>query len=743
MIEGHEPGRRDPIGTPIDRVEALAKITGGAHYTADIAPPGAVCAVMLGSTVSAGRVRAVRTRGAEAGDGVLAVLTHLNRPRWAGRPPVPYYSDTRLPLEDDLVHFGGQCVAVAVAETVEQAAHAAERIEVDYEPPLIGADPRTERAYPPSGPYADRYPVGFRHGEAETALIRAELRLDLEYRTAHLAHAAMEPSATVASWDADSLMLWESSQAAHPHRDAVAAAFGLAPDDVRIIAPLVGGAFGGKAFLWPHTLLAALAARVVGRPVRLAITREQAFTTTGHMPATRQRIRLGTGRDGKLIALVHDSENTTSYTVDRQEPTIQAGLAPYEIPHLAATTQVRRIRLGTSTVMRAPGDTPGRFALECALDELAVRLGIDPVELRRRNHSPVHPHTRKPWSGNHLLRCYELGATAFGWSSRNPEPGSMRVGDDLIGYGMAVGVHEERHKAASARVDLCADGTVDVRVSATEIGGGTLTTMTQITASTLGVCSECVRVHGGDTLLPPAAPTFGSMTSGNTGSAVRLAAAKARDEAVRLAIGDPRSPLHGLPENAVDAREGRLVSRIEPDQSESYSGLLRRNAIDVIREHGDYAPEAAGAVPFAAASFAAHFTEVRIDTTMPRVRVVRHVGVFDCGRVLNRKTATGQARGGIIFAIGGAIMESLDPDPVSHRPLNPGFTGYHVPVNADVGEITALFTDSPDTLAHPVGAKGLGEVCAIGVAPAVANAVFHATGKRIRDLPITPDKLLR
>ncbi|ONF74376.1 xanthine dehydrogenase family protein molybdopterin-binding subunit [Amycolatopsis keratiniphila] len=739
MTTGHELDRRDPIGAEVDRIEALAKVTGRATYTGDVAPAGAAYAVMLGSTISSGRIRSLQTNEAETGDGVLAVLSHLNRPPWIARPPVPYYCDTRLPLEDDQVHFGGQCVALAIADTAEQAAEAAERVVVEYEPRRVSAG----TPHRPVGPYADRYPVEFRRGEAETALPHSDHQIDVEYRTAHLAHAAMEPSATVASWEDGKLTLIESSQAVHLHRDAVAAAFGLAPEDVRVIAPVVGGAFGGKTFLWPHTLLAALASRVVGRPVRLTITRKQAFTSTGHMPATWQRIRLGARRDGRLTAVIHDSVNTTSHTVDRQEPTIQAGLVPYAFSHLAAQTQVRRIYVGTSTVMRAPGDTPGRFAVECALDELAAQLRVDPLELRRRNHSSVHPHTGKPWSANHLLRCYERGAAAFGWDRRTPEPGSMRLGHDLVGFGMAVGVHEERHRAASARVVLTADGTVDVYTGTQEIGGGTLTTMAQIAASVVGVRPKAVRVHGGDTRLPAGAPTFGSMTSGNTGSAVRIAAEKVRDEVLRIALHDPRSPFYGLHADAVECREGGLVGLTEPCRLEPYSKILRRNNIATVSMRGEYAPRSAETAPFAAAAFAAHFTEVRIDTRLPRVRVVRHVGVFDCGRVLNTKTATSQARGGIIFAIGGALMESLDLDPDSDRLLNPGLTDYHVPVNADVGEITPLFIDIPDTVAHPVGAKGLGEVCAIGVAPAVANAVFHATGKRVRDLPITPDKLLR
>ncbi|GAA2778732.1 xanthine dehydrogenase family protein molybdopterin-binding subunit [Saccharopolyspora taberi] len=729
-------------GAGITRVEAIEKVTGRAVYTADVRADGSAHAVMVPSAISAGRVRGIDTAQAERAPGVLAVLTHLNRPQWKGKPSIPYYAESRLPLADDQIHYGGQCLALVVADTLHQAEHAASLVRVDYEwrRPVPTLDAALPNAYVPTGPYPARFPVEYRRGDAEAALSAAPVRVDQEYRTSNLSHAPMEPSSTLASWEGGRLVLHDSSQAVHAHRPAVAAAFGIPVESIRMISSLVGGGFGNKSFMWGHTLLAPLAAQVVRRPVRLTITRKQVFTGTGHMPAMVQRVRLGAERDGRLTAITHDTTNPTSHTDDRNEPAIQSTPALYAVPNLHARARVAKVSIGTSGAMRTPGDTPGQFAVECAMDELAHELGIDPVELRRRNHSERHPHTGKPFSGKRLLRCYEVGAREFGWDRRNPEPRSMTDGDDLIGYGMASGIRAEHSAPAAARISLASDGTAAVRTSTQEIGGGSLTTMVQVAASGLGVRTDRVTIEAGDTDLPQGAPTFGSMTSGSTGSAVHLGALQVRASAIRLAVNDPRSPLHGVAEDAVDVADGRLFARDEPGRGDTYAELLGRHGIGALSEEGRYSPPEES--PFALATFCAHFVEVRIDRELCRVRVTRHVGAFDCGRVLNIRTATNQARGGMIFATGGALTERLVPDPVSGRLITPALTDYHVPVHADVGDVRALFVGEDEPDAHPVGAKGLGEICAIGIAPAIANAVFHATGTRVRSLPITPEKLV-
>ncbi|MEU3269464.1 xanthine dehydrogenase family protein molybdopterin-binding subunit [Saccharomonospora sp. NPDC006951] len=734
--------RGDPIGAPLPRVEGRDKVTGKAVYTADVRQQGVAHAVLVTSAISSGRVRGIDTRPALDAPGVLAVITHRNRPEWKGVPTIPYLAESRLPLTDDVIHFGNQCIGVVVAETRQQAEYAAGLVRVDYERrrPVPGLDAGLADAYVPEGPYADRFPVHYERGSVAT---RTPVTVEAGYRTSALSHAPMEPSVTLARWESGTLIVHDSTQSVVAHRPVIATAFGLPESSVRLISSLVGGGFGNKSYLWAHTLLAPLASMMVHRPVRLVLTRKQVFTGTGHMPELVHRVRLGADEAGKLLVIEHHTVNPTSPTDDRAEPAIQSTPALYAVPNLLATAKVTKVNVGTSGAMRTPGDTPGQFATECAMDELAYRVGIDPVELRRRNiSSDAHPHTGKPWGGNRLLECLDIGAGEFGWDARDARPASMRDGRDLVGYGMAVAIRAEHSAPAVAAVRLSSDGGAEVLTATQEIGGGSLTTMVQIAAAGLGMAPARVRISAGDSDLPPGAPTFGSMTSGSTGSAVQDAAGKVRAAAIRLAVSDPGSPLHGTEQDAVAVEDGRMFVRDRPRRGETYAELLTRHGIGVLADQGTHLPPAAGEEPFALATFAAHFTEVRIDVDLPRVRVVRHIGVFDCGRVLNRATAANQARGGMIFAMGGALMEKLDQDPVSGRFTNSALTDYHVPVHADIGDVRAVFVDKAEVNAHPVGAKGLGEICSIGVAPAVANAVFHATGTRIRHLPLTPEKLL-
>ncbi|GAA4035977.1 xanthine dehydrogenase family protein molybdopterin-binding subunit [Allokutzneria multivorans] len=729
------------IGAALTRVEARDKVTGAARYTADTLLPGMVYAVLVGSGVSAGRLRSLDVAAAKAAPGVLAVLSHLDRPVWHRVPTVPYFAEPRMPFSDDRIHHAGQHIAIVVAATRQQAAHAASLVKAEYERvnPVSTLDRALPSAYVAArGGYVN-FPQESLRGDPDAALAGSPVRVDTEYRTAMVSHAPIEPSVTTASWEGDKLTVHDSSQAVTLHRSSVAASFGLPENQVRLLCPLIGGAFGAKSHVWGHTLLVALAARRVGRPVQAVITRKQMFTTTGHMPPTVQRVVLGAERDGRLRVITHDSTNSTSFLSERPEGTTHSSTMTYAVPNLRTRVRLARINFGSSTPMRTPGDNSGSFAVECALDELAHSLGMDPVELRRRNHADVHPDSGKPWSDKNLLECYRIGAERFGWHRRDRRPGTRREGNDLVGYGMATARRVEHHRAAESFVDIRSDGRAVVRVATQEIGGGTLTTMVQIAAGGLGVSPGTVTIQSGDSDLPQGAPTFGSLTSGSTGTAVHLAALDARRAAIRLAVGDQRSPLHGLAEDAVSVRNGRLFAKSEPRRGETYAVLLSRNNVNPLRGNGKYAPEES---PYETATFGVHFTEVRIDRDLPRVRVVRHVGVFDCGVVLNAKTARNQAQGGIIYAMGAALMEEMRQDPVSGRALAPAFTDYHVPVNADVGDIDVHFVNKADRNSNALGAKGLGEVCAIGVAAAIGNAVFNATGKRVRELPITPKRLL-
>ncbi|TDD13591.1 xanthine dehydrogenase family protein molybdopterin-binding subunit [Nonomuraea diastatica] len=734
------------IGAPVDRVEARDKVTGSARYTADARLPRMTHAALVASTVSSGRVRRIDTARAAAAPGVLAVLTHRDRMPWKGSPADAQYVENRFPLADDRITYYGQYLAVVVAETPEQAEHAASLVAIDYEVhrPVPTLDEALPDAYTATGrliqpPFPQRAVLP-QDADPQAALDGAAVRIDTTYRVPHYSHAPLEPGAVVASWEGGTLTLRDCSQKVHVHRDVVAAVFGLPPDRVRVLSPLVGGAFGNKTTVWAHSLLAAAAARAVRRPVKLVITRKQSFTAMGHQPPIIQRIRLGADARGKLAVIFHDVVNATEVRGDRPEPAVVSTASTYAAQALSVTTRVAKVNIGPSQNLRAPGDGPGSFALESAMDELAYRLDMDPLELRRRNHLDRDPLSRREWSDKNLLEAYDLGAERFGWSRRPAKPGSLRDGDDLIGYGMATAVRGELPdgKATQAEVVIRADGTAEVRAAIQEIGTGSLTLVAQITAAGTGVPLDRVDVRAGDTRLPRTPGNGGSKATGYTGSAVHLAAEQARATAVRMAVADPESPLYGLPQGEIEAGDGKLFHREKPRREETYRDLLTRHGGKAVLGKGHYKPRTSHAV----ATFGAHFTEVRINPRLPRVRVTRHVGVFDIGRVTNHKAARNQAQGGIVMGMGWALMEQLVPDPVSGRYLGPAFTDYHIPVNADVPDIDVLFVDKPDTVAHPHGSKGMGEVISVGVAAAIANAVYHATGKRITDLPITPDKLM-
>ncbi|MGN9909309.1 xanthine dehydrogenase family protein molybdopterin-binding subunit [Phytohabitans sp. LJ34] len=730
------------IGRPINRVEAREKVTGAARYTADARLPGMVYATLVSSAVSAGRVRAIDTTQAEAAPGVLAVITHLNRPQWHSSPAALRYQETRFPLADEHIHHHGQYLAVVVATSREQAAHAADLVAVDYEtrPAVPTLDAALPGAHPPVWRFEPEFPTALALNDPEGKLAASDVTLDLEYRTPYNSHAPMEPHATLAHWEGDSLTVYTTSQHVHGDRPIIAGALGVPLDRVRVISSLVGGAFGNKTTVWGHTLLAAVAARQTGRPVQLVVTRKQVFTCHGHQPPIIQRLRVGANRDGTLLAITHHTVNGTPVLFDRPEGAISPTGTVYALRSIGVRVEVASMHMPTPATMRTPGDGPGMFAVGSALDELSYALDMDPVELRRRNHLAAHPLEQRPWSGKQLLECYDEGARRFGWDQRGPRPRMMRDGDDWVGFGMSSAQRLEHHGPARAAVEIRDDGTAEVRTSTQEIGTGNLTTLTQVAADGTGIEPARIGFRSGDTTLPESSPTYGSRTTGSTGTAVHLAALRARQAAVRLAIADPRSPLHGLPEERIGAARGRLYDVDAPRRGETYRDLLCRNGRRSIVEQGFHDP--AGRDPrFSYATFGAHFTEVRIDDTLRRVRVTRHVGVFAVGRVLNPKTARNQAQGGIIYALGGALMEDLAADPVTGRFIAPALTDYHVPVNADVGQIDVSFVEEPDYNAHPLGAKGLGEVVAVGVHASIANAVYHAIGIRVRDLPITPDKL--
>lgn len=736
------------VGRPLDRVDGPPKVTGQARYAADFPAKDLVHAVAVSSRIAYGRVRRFGTEEVLKAPGVMAVITHRNAPRLHPPPDDGAADETDtgvpgerwLPLQDQSVHYGGQPVALVVADTWERACNAAARLQVEYEElvPDIDIHEHIAKGYPAPG-----QGLQARRGDFAAAIAGANVQMDQTYSTPVEHHNPMEPAATIAVWDADDqeLTLFDSTQAVMGTQHLVAQRLGLPRHKVRVVSHFVGGGFGCKGFVWHQPVLAAMAARITGRPVKLALTRAQMFTGTGHRPQTLQRLRLGAGRDGMLTALQHI---TTAHTSKVDEYVETCGLVSrvlYACPNVDIQHHIVPLHTGTPTPMRAPGVAPGLFALECAMDELAYALHVDPLQLRILNHADTHPHVRRPWSSKHLLECYRRGAKLFGWSRRPPETGALREGNDRIGYGMATATFPAYRSPAAARVRLFADGHAVVASATQELGTGSYTIFTQIAADALGLPVEKIRFELGDSRLPPAPISGGSQTAASVGPAVRAAAEAMRKRVAHMAVEDRASPLHGLSIGEIDAADGRLFARGNPSQSDTYADILHRARAPEIEEmRAVDNDDAKGQCAFQ--SFGAHFVEVRVDRELGRVRVARCVSVFDVGRVLNAKTARSQMQGGVVMGIGMALMERTVFDPRQGLVLNDNLGDYLVPVNADVPDIHVEFIDQPDPHFNVLGARGIGEIGITGVAPAIANAVYHATGRRIRDLPITPDKLL-
>jgi CO/xanthine dehydrogenase Mo-binding subunit len=727
------------VGAGVDRVDGPRKVTGAAPYPNDFSYANLAHAVLVRATVPAGWIRDIDSVAAEAAPGVLAVITHRNAPKLGRGPDTPLWRQPPPPLQDDRVLHYGQYVAVVVATTAEQATAAARLVEVDYEPaePLLDLDdPRAEVLTDPWGTDA-------RRGEVAAGLGSAEVTIEATYTTPDETNNPLGLFATVAFWDGDHLTVHASTQWPYSVRATLAAAFGVPEGGVRVLAPFVGGGFGAGLRVWPHVVLAALAARRVERPVKLVLTRPQMFTGIGHRPATVQHVKLGATRGGELVAIDHEATAPVAMEDDNFEPITAGSVPAYACPNLATRDRQQRLHIPCPHSMRGPGDAQGHFALESAMDELADALGMDPLALRLRNYAETHPQLGLPWSSKALRACYEQGAERFGWSARSPEPGSMRAGDRLVGYGMAgVSFFWWQPPWCQARASIRADGTALVRSAATDIGTGTYTIMTQLAAERLGLGLDQVRFDLGDTDLPYAPQAGGSGLTAALGSAVHAACHQLLQAFLDLVAGDPGSPLRGCRLDDVTVAGGRIHRAGDPQQGEAYTDLLARHGLDELTADGTSAPPKPQDVGMAPAGpFAAVFVEVHVDPDLGRVRVARVVSAVDAGRILNEKTARSQIIGGAVGGIGMALLEETVTDPGTGRIANPTLGDYLVPVNADVPDLDVVFVGEPDRF-NPVGVKGVGEIGLVGIAPAVANAVFHATGRRVRSLPITIDQLL-
>jgi len=708
------------IGDAIDRIDGTLKVTGAATYSAEWPMARLAYGVLVPSTIARGTIVALDAGDAERVPGVVAVLTAGNA------PPLPNGGQSGLNppagralslLQDRAVRYNGEPVALVVADSFEAATYAASLVRVEYrvETPALDMQQHLASAVPVTHKLLGQFEPASRRGDIAGALAQADVRIDAVYTTPLETHNAMEPHATIAVWNGDDLTLYDSTQYLYGVKRFVAKTLGIADDRVRVVSKFVGGAFGSKGSAWSHVVLAAMAARHVQRPVKIVLSRRQMFGPVGARPYTVQHLVVGARSDGAITAIRQDVASSTSTFEDWVESSTLQTRMLYDVPNVETSQRLVRLNLGTPTFNRGPGESSGTFGLESAIDELAERLGIDPIALRLKNYAEIDPESGRPFSSKSLKECYARGAERFGWSRRSGRPRSMREGDTLVGFGMSTATYPAKRMPATAVARLTTDGTIRVQAATHEFGTGTGTSMTQVAADALGVPLERIRFELGDSALPENPISAGSMTASSTGPAVHAAAAALRERLVAMGV-------HPVDLDACRALAGQQKEGFVEARSAAKPGEEQQR--------------------FSLHSFGAVFAEVRVDADLGEVRVARIVGAYAAGRILNAKLARSQFIGGIVYGVAMALHEQTVVDPRSGRYLNADLSEYLVPVHADIGEIDIVLVDEDDPHVDSIGVKGIGEIGTTGVAAAIANAVYNATGTRIRDLPITVDKLL-
>ena len=715
-------------GQSLPRYEARGKVSGATVYAADEQAANALHGHVLTSTIARGRIESIDTAAAEAMPGVVRIYTHRNAP---ARIAPAQTSDSRMPLVDTAIHYAGEMIALIVAESLEIAREAARRIAVRYraEPFAVTFDqPGAEAVHPPLAVHKER-----QAGDFDRAYADAPAKIDAGYATPTQHHNPIELFSTTAVWDGDRLTVYEPSQYVHGLRRSLAAALGLNPAQIRVRNPFVGGAFGSKAAMTHRTALVAAAARELGRPVKLVLTRQDGFSLATYRAETRHRVRLGADASGKLLAYGHEGWEATSradaYLVGGTENSVEM----YAASNVRTRLNMVHLDRHTPGMMRAPSEMPYMFALESAMDELAIKLAMDPIELRRINDTMASPINGAPYTSRSLMQCYDQAAAAFGWHLRDPKPRSMRAGDWQIGYGCATASYPTYGWACSARIRLTGDARAHVEVAVHDLGTGAYTVVQQVAAEALMLDPANVTVAMGDTDLPPGPVAGGSMTTASVTAAVLACADKvrARFGGIMPAPSQLAAALHCLALHEID------------EQAEWVPPYLNAQAMPALRDgamRGLIAQSADAPRPIAFA-FGAEFVEVRVHRLTREVRVPRMVGAFAAGHIVNPRTARSQYLGGMIWGMASALLEHTEIDERHGRHINDNLAEYLIAVNADVPEVEVILVPEVDRQVNPLGVKGIGELANVGTAAAVANAVYHATGKRIRDLPITMDKL--
>ncbi len=731
------------IGTSVSRLDGRLKVTGTAPFAAEIAVKGMTYAALAYSSIAKGRIKTLDTTAAEAAPGVVLVMTHRNAPRLK---PTPIFNSSPkaagpsdLPImQDDLIHWNGETIAVVLAETQEQADYAKSLVRVSYEaePGVVDFNQAKKNSRLPDSVLGERPKIEI--GDAEAALAAAVHKVDVTFHTPRYNHNAIELHSATLYWEEGNLFVHDATQALAQSAWTLAKAFAIKEDQVQVSSPYVGGGFGGKT-LWHHHVLAAAASKVSGRPVRVVLSREGVYRTVGGRTTTEQRVAIGADADGHFEALIHTGIAAMTSHNDCPEQFTFPARHVYAARTFKLEQRVADMNMVANTFMRAPGESIGTFALETAVDELAEKLSLDPIELRLRNEPEKDPTSGKPFSSRHLVEAYRAGAERFGWNSRSATAGTRREGEWLIGVGCATATYPYyRMPGGGAKLTLTNTGRLTVEIAAHEMGMGTATTQTMVAAERAGLPMDMVTVKYGDSKLSGTFLAGGSSQTASIGAAVIAAHRELVTKLLKL-VGK-QSPLYGADADQVACQNAGLCKLEDTTQCESYASILQQAGVDeVVAETS--APAPLETLHWSMHSFGAMFAEVRVNSITGEPRVSRFLGSFDCGRILNAKTAKSQFRGGIVMGLGLALMEETQFDDRTGRIANPSLAEYHVPAHMDVPEIDVIWTDLPDPHT-PMGAHGIGEIGITGVGAAVANAIYNATGKRVRDLPITLDKLL-
>lgn len=732
----------------LDRVDGRLKVTGAARYSAEFPIPKLTYGILVTSTIANGKIQSLEVKKAESAPGVLAVISHFNAPK------IPGYSEGSNPAKgattkgqplkifsDDIIMFYGQPIALVVADSLERAQFAAGLVNAQYQKADFQTDFDTNISHAdfPSQVKNRNSTGDYVRGESE-AYKKAAVKIESEYVIPTEVHNPMELQSIIAVWDAaDKVTIYDKTQSIKGAQGTIAQAFKIPQENVQVIATYVGGAFGNALRTWPHEIAAVMAAQKVNRPVKLVVSRDQMFTMVGYRPYTWQKIGLGATADGKLVGISHEAIGQTSAYEDFTEGTVNVSKFLYACPNVNTRYKILPLNVSTPTWMRGPGEASGAFALDCAMDELAHQLNLDPIEFRLRNHADIDPERNLPWSSKYLKECYQVAADRIGWSKRNPKPRSMQTEDGmLIGYGMGTGSFSAGRSAASASIEMSADGTYTIKCATTDIGPGTATAMVQIASDVLQIPADKIKFQLGNSSFPKAPSQGGSSTVSTVGSAVTAVCVSLKQKLGELAAGQGEAAT--VKPGDLSFENGKILSK---DQSIniSYTDVLKKHSLPSL-ELTEESRAGEERRKFSFYSFSVHFVEVHVHPATGQVKVKRVVSCADAGKIINKKTAGSQVIGGAIGGIGMALMEEAMIDNRFGRYVNNNFADYHVPVHADIPQIDAVFIDKKDLNINPMGSKGVGEISLIGMAAAVANAVFHATGKRVRNLPITPDKLI-